>query len=108
MGDVRIKSPRLTVIREGHDALTLQTNNMDMVLWDRTRIKHRWPRMDEAPFLWFTFISWSAARRTGAIADSMTYESWEREVLDVSAEDEPDEDPELGAPFLAGPDPGSS
>lgn len=106
MGDVRINSPRVTVIRDGHEPVTMQTNNIDMVLWDRTRVKHKWPRMDEVPFLWLTFVSWSAARRTGAIPEGFGYEQWEREVLDVSAETEDDADDELGAPFPEGPGPG--
>lgn len=104
MGGPHLSSPRLTVIRDGQEPLTLQTNNMDLVLWDRTRVKHRWPTMQDAPFLWFTFISWSAARRTGAIADEMTYERWEREALDISADDD-DESGELGRPTNGATDP---
>jgi hypothetical protein len=100
MGEPRLSSPRLTVIRDGQEPLTLQTNNMDLVRWDRTRVKHKWPRLDEAPFLWFTFISWSAARRTGAIPDTVTYEVWESTVQDVNAEDdEGDESSDVGRPF---------
>lgn len=101
MGDQRLSSPKLTVIRDGHEPLTVQTNNMDLVLWDRTRVKHKWPRLDEAPFLWFTFISWSAARRTEAIGADVTYERWEMMVVDVSAEDTgtAETDDDTGRPF---------
>jgi hypothetical protein len=95
-----LSSPYLTIIRDGFDPLEVQTNNMDLVLWDRTRVKHRWPRLDEAPFLWFTFIGWSAARRTGAIPPETTYEKWEASVLDISARDDDDDTgPDVGRPF---------
>lgn len=105
MGDPKVTSPRITVIRDGQEPLTVQTTNYDMVNWDRTRVKHRWPKMDEAPFVWLTFVSWSAARRTGAIPDTLTYETWENTVLDISPETE-DDDPELGSPFPEEPGPG--
>lgn len=103
MGDVRITSPRVTVIRDGHEPLEVQTANPDLVLWDRTRIRHKWPKFDEAPFLWLTFISWAAARRTGAISPELRYEAWEESVMDVSSKTE--EGAETGAPFPPGVDP---
>lgn len=107
MGEPRLSSPLVTVIRDGQEPLTIQTNNVDLVRWDRTRVKHKWPRMDEAPFLWLTFISWAAARRTGAISDTVTYEVWEETVLDVSGETDSDDDgPDLGRPFPVAPAPG--
>lgn len=101
MGDVRLTSPRIRVIRDGFDDLELQTTNADLVLWDRTRIKHKWPKFDEAPFLWLTFLSWAAARRTGAIETGHTYERWEAETLDVSSTDD---DEEAGDGFPTSPD----
>jgi len=105
MGDVKLTSPRVKVIREGHEPLEIQTDNRDLVLWDRTRVKHRWLKFDEAAFLWLTFLSWSAARRTGAIDPAYTFEKWEAEVLDVAAVDEEDVT-ELGLPIQPGLEPG--
>lgn len=103
MGDVRLTSPRVRVVREGHEDLEIQTDNRDLVLWDRTRVRHKWPKFDEAAFLWLTFTSWAAARRTGAIEPTYTFERWESEVLEVSAVE--DEDGELGNPMKAGHEP---
>lgn len=105
MGDVRLSSPRVRVVRDGHDDLEVQTDNRDMVLWDRTRIRHKWPKFDEAPFLWLTFLAWSAARRSGAIAPELTYERWEADVIDVANVDAPD-DIGMGTPTPPGPVPG--
>jgi hypothetical protein len=92
MGDVRLHTPRLRIVRDGQDDLEVQTTNADLVLWDRTRFRHKWPQVADAPFLWLTFIAWAAARRTGAITGEHKYESWEGEVLEVEALDDEDDD----------------
>jgi hypothetical protein len=102
MTDVRLTSPRVQVIRDGQDPAEYQTTNADLVLWDRTRAKHKWPTFQEAPFLWLTFLSWAAARRTGDIDGDMTYEKWEAETLNVTALT--DEDSAVD-PTRPGPDP---
>lgn len=107
MGDVKLDTPRLHIVREGHDDLELQCINADLVLWDRTRFRHKWPPMTDAPFLWLTFIGWAAARRTGAIPSELTYEAWEATVLGVTPLDLPDEEgDEAGrpTPWAAAPD----
>lgn len=98
MGDVRLSSPRVVVVRDGQPDLEIQTTNPDLVAWDLTRAKQRpmWPKFDEAPFLWLTFLAWHGARRTGAIPVAMTFERWRDEVLDVSAVE--DEEPDAGNP----------
>lgn len=106
MGDIKLTSPRVKIVRDGMDPLEIQTANPDLVLWDRTRVKHRWPKFDEAPFLWLTFISWAAARRTGAIEPAYTFDRWEAEVLDVADVTEREEAGDLGTPTDPGPAPG--
>lgn len=95
----KLASPRVEVLLEGRDdKVTVQTRNPDLVLWDRTRAKHGWPKLDEAPFLWLTFLSWSAMRRSGDIPSDMSYEKFEASTLDVQALDDGD-GAEAGAPF---------
>lgn len=110
MGDVRLTSPRVLVIREGHDDLEVQTDNRDMILWEKTRARHKWPKFDEAPMTWVTFLAWSAARRIGAIDMGYTWERWEGETLQArtitDGDDETDDD--LGRPFPEVPELGSS
>jgi len=100
MAQVRLVSPKVIVQREGQDPLEIQTANPDLIRWDRTRIKHKWPAFEEAPFLWLTFISWCAARRTGVIPPDLTYEVWEASVVDVAPA--PEEDDELARPTPLG------
>jgi hypothetical protein len=103
MGDVKLSTPHLRILRDGQDPLEIQSTNADLVLWDRTAFRHKWPKPTDAPFLWMTFIGWAAARRTGAINPDHKYETWESEVLSVETiEDEEDEE---GTPTTAGLDP---
>jgi hypothetical protein len=67
--------------------LELQATNQDLLLWDKTRAKHRWPKFEDAPFIWMTFLAWSAARRTGVIPPETKYEAWEADVLEITSED---------------------
>lgn len=101
MGDVKLSTPRIRVLRDGVPELELQTTNQDMVAWDMTRSRQRpaWPQADQAPFLWLTFLSWHAAKRTGAIEPgSTTWEVWRDEVLEVIAIDD-DAETAGGTPF---------
>jgi hypothetical protein len=109
MGEVKLSSPRVRVIRDGLPDLEVQTTNADMVRWDLTRPKQRppWPKFDEAPILWMTFLAWAAARRTGAIELGHTWEVWLEEVLEVEPLNDPDADEAgMGAPFPTALEPG--
>src|SRR5262245_63995438 len=96
-GEVRLVAPNVRVIRDGAEPLEIQTDNRDLVAWESTRIRHKWPKFEEAPFLSLTFISWSAARRAGLV-NGVTYEAWQASVLSV-ADTRSDESDETGRPF---------
>lgn len=109
MGDVRLSLPRVIVVRDGFDDLELQVANPDLLRWDKTRVRHKWPEMRQAPNLWLTFVSWTAARRVGAIPADLKYEVWEEVVLEVrNLQSDEDDDDLVGAPFPEDPEPGSS
>lgn len=83
---VRLATPRVTVILDDGRTITVQARNPDYLRWDRTAAKHGWPTMQKAPFLWLTFIAWSAARREGLIPDAWTWEAFsETHALQVTA-----------------------
>lgn len=110
---VKLSTPHVLVKRTEGDPLDVQTTNADLVLWDKTRFRHKWPTVGDAPFLWLTFIAWAAARRSGAIPPDLTYEAWEASTLEVEAldDDTPDDDgvafaSEYGRPTRLGPVPG--
>src|SRR5262245_2041887 len=105
MSDARLQSPHVRVQMADGSTLDIQTANPDLVLWDRTSVRHKWPTFQQANFLWLTFISWAAARRTGAIAPDFTYEEWEKNALGVEVLDVDKDGPD-GRPIEPGPDPG--
>lgn len=68
----------------------IEPSNPDMVRFDMTATKHRWPNGQEAPFLWLTFLAWSAMKRAGLYTD--TWEAFsESDCLNIDNLDE-DED----------------
>lgn len=99
MADFKLASPHLRVLRgsiEAPEVLELQCLNPDLVAFDRTRVKHKWPTPQDAPFVFLTFISWHAARRESRIPTDLTYEVWESSTLDVQnmgADEEDEEGP---------------
>ena len=106
MGERKLTSPKVRVVRKEGPDLELQTTNADMVRWDLTRPKQRppWPSFQDAPILWLTFLAWAAARRTGAIDQGLTFETWyEDDCLDVSTVEDPEaEAAGTGAAFPQG------
>lgn len=108
MGDVKLVAPRVVVIRDGHDPLEVQADNRDLLAWEQTAVRHKWGSFQDRPFKWLTFLSWSAARRAGAIDTGLTYEKWESEVLavsDANTTEDTTEDDGTGAPFPEVPGP---
>lgn len=93
----KLFSPLLWVFMQTDDGsepkpVLVQTANMDLLLWDKTRAAHKWPKMDESPFKWFTFLAWAAMRRLGMIAVDLKYEKFEVVCLSVEpVEDEKQE-----------------
>lgn len=47
------------------DGTTIEVSpsNPDYCRWDLTAARHGWPNVEAAPFLWMTFVVWSAAVR---------------------------------------------
>ena len=104
--EVRLSSPLVRVRRAVDDEpIEIQTANPDLIRWDETRVKHKWPKYDEVPFIWLTFIAWAAARRQGLVGPEVTWEEWKTTTLEVVAID-PDDDDETGSPTPPGPGPG--
>lgn len=102
VGEIRLTSPNVRVVRADTEDLEVQTANPDLILWDMTRVKHKWPKFEDAPFLWLTFISWAGARRLGLIPADHKWETWRDQVLDVADVNQDNPEDELGTPTPAG------
>lgn len=101
---VQLTAPLVEVTRDGEpEPFTVQTDNRDLVLWDKTRGRHKWPSFQDAPFIWLTFISWAAAKRQGLT--DCTYEVWESTVSNVGQVTPPEGD-QTGIPTEPGHEPG--
>lgn len=93
MGNSVRSSPRVQVLLElpGSEQLaevTVQTDNRDMVRWDRARAAKKWPEQKEAPMLWVTFLAWAAIKRLGHDVHTGDYDSFESRCVEVMAVDE--------------------
>lgn len=83
---------RATVHLASGEVLDLRVANPDMVRWDMTAAKHKWPSMADAPMLWATFVTWRAATREGLYTD--TFDKWrDEDALDVDLQEAERADP---------------
>lgn len=83
MADVRLSTPRLRVILSDDSERVVQCTNADLVRFDLTAAKHKWPNPQAAPFLWLTFIAWAGLKRTGGIPETLTWEDFRDSTLDI-------------------------
>lgn len=67
-----IQGQEATVHLANGDAVPVRIANPDLVRWDLTAHKHKWPDMESAPILWATFVAWAAMTRQG-----LTTAKWE-------------------------------
>lgn len=73
--------------------LVVRVLNPDYLRWDLSRQKRGWPVGPEAPFLFATFLAWSAAKREGHFAGS--YEEFTEQAIDITPIKQ-DEDQDAG------------
>lgn len=105
-------TPLITVTMADGSSWTVQTGNPDLVAWDLTASKHKWPGVKDAPFLWLTFLAWHASRRRGVLPEQgMSFETFRATAENVEGPD-PDTEPGEGdgwaavVPTVPGPAPG--
>lgn len=82
---VKLTTPTIRVVPREGDEYLVQAENPDLVAYDLTAFKHKWPPMDKAPFVWLTFLAWHASRRTGVIPTELGYEAFRDSTREVSA-----------------------
>jgi hypothetical protein len=76
---------------EGKD-YEVQIRNVELCAFDRERGRYGWPKADEAPFIWMTYVGWKALIRTGQIAQCPLSE-FEQRCLSVETVGEEPVDP---------------
>ena len=80
MGDAKLSNPRVHVIMVDGSEWDVQTLNMDLMRWERTAAKHKWPEFRGVPIWWTTFLAWSASQREGLIPSTVTWEVFSNEM----------------------------
>lgn len=83
----KLSTPLMRVTRPDQSTYDVQCSNADLVAFDMTSYKHKWPPMDRAPMLWATFLAWHASRRLGDIEQSLTFETFRDTYPQVEAID---------------------
>jgi hypothetical protein len=73
LSDFRLPTPTARARLSDGRVLEARVVNPDYLMWDRTASRQGWPTATQAPFLWQTFLTWAALRRTGQI-DGVTWE----------------------------------
>jgi hypothetical protein len=109
MGAPRVPTPTIRVWMDDGAYHESQVLNADLVAWDRTRAKHRWPMPADAPMLWLTFLAWHNLTKTRHLMPAMTLAEFEEHCEAVASGDDDDEGevdaPGVGDPTLTDPGP---
>lgn len=103
----RLINPRLAIQLDGtDDPVEVQTRQSDLILYERTAGKHKWPSLGQAPLLWLTFIGWAAMRRQGLT--DLLFDPFVEQVVGIENLTDDDEaaDDDSVLPTLPGLDPG--
>jgi hypothetical protein len=95
--------PRVRVTPADGPAYVVQALNPDLLLFEDTQAKHRWPGPSTAPFRWLTFLAWAASRRTDRIGRDITWDSFSGSTLMVESVTD---DTDTAGPTPPGPGPG--
>lgn len=108
----KLDTPRITVILSDPDfpgddegrEYKVSTRNVELCAYERERVIRKWPKGEDAPFLWLTFLAWRALQRTGQIT-ACSLAEFEQRCLSVSSKEE---DAEPVDPTPPAAEPGSS
>lgn len=73
-------NPRVHVVMVDGAEWEAQTLNPDLLRYERTAVKYKWPGPSVSPVTWLTFMAWSAGQREGHLPASVTWEQFSREL----------------------------
>lgn len=80
----RLDTPRVMVTMTDGRALDVQTENPDMVFFDLERARKKWPGLQDAPFLWLSFLAYSKLKRSGELGTPVPpFDAWFLETVSV-------------------------
>jgi len=70
VSDFKLPTPLARVRLTDGRVLEARVTNPDYISWDRVATRKGWPKLADAPFLWQTYLAWSALRREGQLEAS--------------------------------------
>lgn len=79
-----IRRHLLVELSDRDETFEVATNVTDNRIYAVTAKKHGWLAQSDDAVGYTAFVAWAAARRTGKIAADLTYEAWEKLVVDIS------------------------
>lgn len=104
MSERELPGTRVRVTLDTGDTFDLRVTNRELIAWDMTRQKQKWPAWSDANFLALTFVAHRAALRE-KVTD-LTWTQWQESVEDIeSLEVDPEVD--VTRPTRPAPEPGS-
>lgn len=73
---VQFLAPHCTVYMDDGAVFEIQTNNWDMLNWERVARKNGWPTAQEASIEFATWVSWHGLIREAQLPADLTYEQF--------------------------------
>lgn len=104
----RLDTPHLLVVMADGTEYDVKTESPDMVYFDLERAKRKWPGIQEAPFLWLSYLAYSKLKRTGAGVPA-TFDAWlptTSRIDNLDADGQLSNETETAGPTMPGPVPG--
>ena len=71
----------------------VQTDNRDMIRWERAAAKWGWPAMSDAPILWMTHLAYTALSRDGIAPAGQSFEAFADRVTAIELLDGKGDEP---------------
>lgn len=72
----QLRNPRFLVVMADGATWTVQSLNQDMLRWESTATKHKWPPFNQTPMRWNTFLAYRASLREGLIPPDLLWEEF--------------------------------
>jgi len=87
----KLIAPKLRVTVEaaggaGANEYDVQSDNRDVIRWERAAHKHGWPALRDAPVLWMTHLAYTALSRSGVDVGG-GFEAFEGRVIAIETLD---------------------
>jgi hypothetical protein len=91
MGTPKLNTPRMVVIMRDGAVYEVQALNIDLVSWDRDRVKFKWGATQEVPMQWMSYLAWHTLTKTQGLLPAMSLNEFENAVAAVQAPEDDDE-----------------